>query len=297
MMQDKFDQNSARLLDLGKNLKLAVVIATYNREKSLKSLLYSLKNEMRESDFIIVADASDLTLNDSLNLDSRFSILINRSNGITQNRNIGLHHLHTLNYDYWCFLDDDVIIAPGYFDSVRSVLTTIGNDTAITGTLDLGLIPKLPNWLGYYRRNALTQDGYLKMPHSIGVWIPRISNKFFYQSKFKYGYDELELKHYIFTNNLRIQFLPDLVVHTDKAVVSSAEYHSKLALHQARISQNYKFKYSIHSYLTRRVFFVYRAIFHLALKGDTESRSWSRNMLMNPIQLIKWLNSHQSTSK
>ena len=296
-MQYKFDQNSSRLLDLGKNLKLAVVIATYNREKSLKSLLNSLKNEMRESDFIIIADASDLELNDPLNLDSRFSILTNRSKGITQNRNIGLHHLHTLNYDYWCFLDDDVILAPGYFDSVRSILATIGNDTAITGVLDLGLIPKLPNWLGYYRKNALTHDGYLRMPHSIGVWIPRISNKFFYRSKFIYGYDELELNHYIFTNNLRIKFLPDLVVHTDKATTSSAANLSKLALHQARIIQNYKFKYSKHSYLVRKVFFVYRAISHLALKGDTESRAWSRNMLMKPIQLINWINFHQSTSE
>lgn len=292
MMQDRFNKDSNRLLSLERKFKLAVVIATYNRGKSLKSLLDSLMSEMEENDLIVIADASDLEMKEPLNLDSRCLIVKNNSKGVTQNRNIGLDHLNKYDYDYWCFLDDDVIILPGYFKSVRKIIATIDSNTAITGSLDFGLLPKLPDWLGFYRKNALTDDGYLRMPHSIGVWIPRISSKFLYKSKFRYGYDELELKDYIFKNKLRIQFFPQLVVCTDKNITSTAKNQSNLDLNKARIIQNYKYKYSSKAHRLRKIIFLYLTIFHLIFSGDEESRLWSISMFMNPKQMINWLKYH-----
>lgn len=272
------------------NLSLAVIIATRDRYFLVSELIENLKSQMNVNDKIIICDASNPLQSLLDSPDQRITVIQNNTSGVTQNRNIGLRFLSQLEFDYWCFLDDDLQIPQNYFQELRSNLSSLDRDVGITGSINGYLIPKLPDWLGFYTKRALTRHGYLKMPHSVGVWLPKITNSFFYLSEHFYGYDELELRNFIQFNNLKLKYSENLIVIDNGVSISNAQKITALQIHKTRISQNYKFRYGEKPAKVRKNLYAFRCFLHLAIRGENMSRAWARKMLLNPGMAIAWLN-------
>ena len=281
------------MLDQQRHFTLAVVIATRNRPKKLIELVNSLQIQLQKNDIIVIADASDSNCNHSIESDSRIFYIRNNSRGITSNRNLGLATLEKLKFDYWCFLDDDLKICPDYFEILSKILEENSSDTVVTGPLNSTLIPKRPDWLGYYRKNALTRDKHLLMPHSVGTWIPRQKIPFRYISQHFYGYDELELRKYIFSNQLRIKYYYELNIIDTGSAHSSGQHLTTLEFNQTRLIQNFHFRYLTNTFTIRKYLYIYRCLIHLYFRGDENVKEWSKSMLLHPKKIISWLNQNQ----
>ena len=221
---------------------LLIYIATKNRPKLLLNTLNQLVTQISKNDLVIVSDASD-KLDEPKIIEffqinsSNFHYHRNSTKGVTANRNYGLNAPVIKKISYWCFFDDDLNIQPDYLQNVRIAISTIDSKTAITGYLNTD-IPNSPNWLGFYRKPALI-NGMLLMPHSVGTWIP-VHNypKFSYQSEHLYGNDELELRDYLLRNQIKIKFVPELLISHPKHEYATKNSLSEWTRAKVRIQQN-----------------------------------------------------------
>lgn len=272
-----------------KYLTLAVIIATRNRPHLLKGLVDELILQMEQNDYIIICDASDSKNRVIDNRDSRIFYISNASIGVTANRNLGLKLLSQLNFDYWSFLDDDLDLQENYFEVLRHELSKLKPNFGLTGTLNGSLIPKNPDWLGYFNRSALRSDDRLLMPHSVGTWLPKTSVAFKYKSSHLYGYDELELQNYLATNSIGLLLSKKLNIDDLGSELSTGKLLSNLELHQIRIIQNFRFNHSLGQIFFKKYIYVYLCLLHLIVRGDQISRNWSLRMAISPLALGNWL--------
>ncbi len=102
-------------------MKFALIVCTYNRSKSITRLLVSVENQDLLPDEILVVDASH-EKNETL-ADNNFKLPLTyyhvsaSERGLTKQRNFGLSKVSP-EMDVICFLDDDVILKPDYFQQI-----------------------------------------------------------------------------------------------------------------------------------------------------------------------------------
>lgn len=92
------------------------------RPKALTDLLDSVKTQTSYPDEILIIDGSrdDLTKEALSKRDDKNLIYYQveeKDRGLTRQRNFGISHVHT-NTEYVCFLDDDTILEPDYFEQL-----------------------------------------------------------------------------------------------------------------------------------------------------------------------------------
>lgn len=105
------------------NLKLGLVICTYNRANSLEKLLLSVLNQVVFPDNIIVVDSSTNSKTKELTLKHKNCLYLkvdDQDRGLTKQRNIGINEMKRLNVDLISFLDDDIILDKDYFKVIKS---------------------------------------------------------------------------------------------------------------------------------------------------------------------------------
>jgi glycosyltransferase involved in cell wall biosynthesis len=154
------------------NIKVSIVVTTYNRESFLKQTLYSILNQSyQDFELIVVDNYSDydfLGLIDSLG-SSKIHAFQNDNNGIIAiNRNYGIKKARG---KYIAFCDDDDLWMPNklemqvkYMESheeidiIGTAMTLFGDD--IKGTADY-YYKKYSNEYEYYCRNYVTPSTVL----------------------------------------------------------------------------------------------------------------------------------------
>ena len=103
-------------------MKFSLIICTYQRPEALLTLLNSVREQSLYPDQVIVVDGSeDNRSKDELDK-NKFSNLeyfkvSSEERGLTKQRNIGVDKLHE-NIDIACFLDDDIVLTPHYFQNL-----------------------------------------------------------------------------------------------------------------------------------------------------------------------------------
>lgn len=122
-------------------MKLSLIICTFMRPNSCSSLLFSIEDQIRKPDEVIIVDGS-LNEETKISIESNifsFKIkyyLVDKTNrGLTLQRNFGVSKVDS-DTDLISFLDDDIILLPDYFNQI--INTFLNNELAIgVGGIDL----------------------------------------------------------------------------------------------------------------------------------------------------------------
>ena len=113
-------------------LSISTVICTRNRVDDLDECITSLLKQRHLPDEIVVVDASDNNLTESLiTAKGKLSKIpfqyVHTSPGLTKQRNIGVN---VSNGDILAFLDDDVVLEQNYF---KEVMKCFESDNEVSG--------------------------------------------------------------------------------------------------------------------------------------------------------------------
>lgn len=103
-------------------MKFSLIICTYMRPESLLGLLRSIQNQILYPNEILIIDGSldfktknKIEENNFKNL--RYFLVSHEDRGLTKQRNFGISKVD-LSSEVVCFLDDDTILEPNYFEEI-----------------------------------------------------------------------------------------------------------------------------------------------------------------------------------
>ncbi len=103
-------------------MQFSLIICTYMRPKPVSDLLDSVKSQIKYPDQIIIVDGSTNTNTKDILKDGRYEnleyyLIDENQRGLTKQRNFGIEKASK---DIVCFLDDDIILTPTYFEELIS---------------------------------------------------------------------------------------------------------------------------------------------------------------------------------
>lgn len=114
-------------------MKFTLIICTYNRPKSIVQLLVSVEGQHLLPDKIIVVDGSPLRDKNLEDYNSKMPLtyyhVSEADRGLTKQRNFGLSKVSP-ETDIVCFLDDDVVLKPDYF---QQIIATFNSENRCVG--------------------------------------------------------------------------------------------------------------------------------------------------------------------
>jgi GT2 family glycosyltransferase len=120
-------------------MKFSLIICTYSRAKSLKRLLKSVQNQILYPDEILIVDGSDDSETETMLTENSYERLtyfqVDAENrGLTKQRNFGISKLSD-DSDILCFLDDDIVLQPDYFDKLISTFIQYPDAKGVGGAI------------------------------------------------------------------------------------------------------------------------------------------------------------------
>ncbi|KAF2325963.1 glycosyltransferase family 2 protein [Flavobacterium nitrogenifigens] len=145
-------------------MKFSLIICTYMRPEPLLKLLISVQNQVLCPNEILIIDGS---LNDrtKLALDNKefknlkYFLVSDQERGLTKQRNFGISKLDPTN-DIVCFLDDDIILEPNYFQNLLNTYLlfpeALGAGGYIANEIKWDIIPE--NYK--FKSNEFYYDGW-----------------------------------------------------------------------------------------------------------------------------------------
>ena len=103
-------------------MNFSLIVCTYCRARSLKRLLESVQNQTLYPDEILIIDSSGDSETESILFENSYNNLTylkveENNRGLTKQRNIGISKSH-VDSEILCFLDDDIVLQPDYFDKL-----------------------------------------------------------------------------------------------------------------------------------------------------------------------------------
>jgi GT2 family glycosyltransferase len=118
-------------------MKFSLIVCTYMRPKPLLSLLNSVKQQTLYPNEILIVDGSTNTETEAALKQNYFDKLIyfkvnEKERGLTKQRNFGIDKVAE-NIDVVCFLDDDIVLTPNYFETLISTYSTNQDALAVGG--------------------------------------------------------------------------------------------------------------------------------------------------------------------
>ena len=120
-------------------MNLSLIVCTYQRPVAVVKLLDSVLNQHRYPDEIVIVDGStnDLT-REALEVNSypnlRYYSVDETQRGLTKQRNFGIAHVAD-HADVVCFLDDDTVLEPTFFEALLSTYTIYPDALAVGGII------------------------------------------------------------------------------------------------------------------------------------------------------------------
>lgn len=155
-------------------MKFSLIICTYKRPQALLTLLQSVKQQTLYPNEILIVDGSPddatqvvLAQNTFPNL--RYFKVDEKDRGLTKQRNYGIARV-SQSIEVVCFLDDDTVLAPTYFETIVHTYTIHPEALGVGG-----YITNEVSWqkvgLGYNPKiNEFYYDGWKRKDGSRFVW-------------------------------------------------------------------------------------------------------------------------------
>lgn len=147
-------------------MKFSLIICTYHRPEALLKLLMSVQLQNKYPDQILVIDGSLDTLTEDALKSKKFSYLNyyrveKQERGLTKQRNYGIRKVNETS-DVVCFLDDDVILTPEYFENLISTYSEFPDSIGVGGYIldDVAWLQNLPGRSVQF--NEFEMDGYIR---------------------------------------------------------------------------------------------------------------------------------------
>ncbi|WP_179346258.1 glycosyltransferase family 2 protein [Winogradskyella ursingii] len=117
--------------------RFSLIVCTYMRPKTLQKLLDSVLKQTLYPNEILIIDGSSNNLTQEVLEQKRYENLKYlkveaEDRGLTRQRNFGVKHVHE-NSEIVCFLDDDIVLEPNYFESLINTYSTRPNALAVGG--------------------------------------------------------------------------------------------------------------------------------------------------------------------
>ncbi|MBF4507117.1 glycosyltransferase family 2 protein [Flavobacterium sp. JLP] len=118
-------------------MKFSLIVCTYMRPEPLMKLLHSVQSQTLYPDEILIVDGSlndetEIVLNEN-NFDNLKYFLVNDQNrGLTKQRNFGIKKVDG-NIEFVCFLDDDIVLEPNYFENLLNTYKIFPNALGVGG--------------------------------------------------------------------------------------------------------------------------------------------------------------------
>lgn len=102
-------------------MTFSLIICTYMRSEALRTLLQSVEKQTKYPNEILIIDGSHNRLTDNMLRESSFKNLIyylvpDEHRGLTRQRNYGI--TKAADHQVICFLDDDTVLEPDYFEQL-----------------------------------------------------------------------------------------------------------------------------------------------------------------------------------
>lgn len=116
-----------------------LIVCTYKRHQALKRLLDSVKQQNLYPDEILIIDGSQGDETEKLLEEHRYKNLKyfrvgEADRGLTRQRNYGI--AHSGDVDIICFLDDDIVVKPNYFQNLMSTYDAHPEAVAVGGWIE-----------------------------------------------------------------------------------------------------------------------------------------------------------------
>jgi GT2 family glycosyltransferase len=118
-------------------MNFSLIICTFKRPQALLTLLQSVKQQILYPNEILIIDGSPdaateetLTQNSFLNL--TYFKVEEKNRGLTNQRNYGIARVSATS-EVVCFLDDDTVLAPDYFEQIMTTYKNYPNALGVGG--------------------------------------------------------------------------------------------------------------------------------------------------------------------
>lgn len=160
-------------------MKFSLIICTYKRPKALLTLLQSVKKQTLYPNEILIVDGSPDDFTEEMLAQNHFLNLVyykveEKDRGLTKQRNYGIVRVSEAS-EVVCFLDDDTVLAPNYFEEIIKTYTihpeALGVGGYITNEVSwqyvgVDYVPKI---------NEFYFDGYKRSDGSRFVWRKKLA--------------------------------------------------------------------------------------------------------------------------
>ncbi|MBT8303393.1 MAG: glycosyltransferase [Bacteroidia bacterium] len=116
-------------------MEFSLIVCTYMRPKALTDLLNSVNEQTKYPDEIIIVDGSLNEETKNVISNAKYSnlhyfLVEEKDRGLTKQRNFGIN---IASKDILCFLDDDIVLTPNYFEELIGTYREFPNATGIGG--------------------------------------------------------------------------------------------------------------------------------------------------------------------
>lgn len=118
-------------------MKFSLIICTFMRPKPLQALLQSIQIQSKYPHEILIIDGSldeatkkVLSENEFKNL--KYFLVADENRGLTKQRNFGISRVSN-DSEIVCFLDDDTVLEPGYFENLLQTYEVYPNALGVGG--------------------------------------------------------------------------------------------------------------------------------------------------------------------
>lgn len=118
-------------------MKFSLIICTYMRPESLLQLLQSVRKQLLYPDEILIIDGStntetELILKENQFLNLHYFAVPPEHRGLTKQRNFGIERVGS-EIEIVCFLDDDTVLEPDYFEQLVRTYQKYPNALGVGG--------------------------------------------------------------------------------------------------------------------------------------------------------------------
>lgn len=155
-------------------MKYSLIICTYKRPQALLTLLQSVNQQTFYPDEILIVDGSPDSATKEVLLQNTFQNLIyhqvdEKDRGLTKQRNYGIARVSE-NTEVVCFLDDDTILEPTYFEEIMKTYQLYPDALGVGGYISNEVSWQYVGNAYIPRINEFYYDGWERKDGSRFIW-------------------------------------------------------------------------------------------------------------------------------
>lgn len=155
-------------------MKFSLIICTYNRPQALLTLLQSVKQQTRYPNEILIVDGSPDDFTKEMLSQHSFQNLCyykveEKDRGLTKQRNYGISRVSEAS-EVVCFLDDDTVLAPTYFEAIIQTYQDYPEALGVGGYITNEVIWQHVGVNYVTKVNEFYYDGWKRKDGSRFVW-------------------------------------------------------------------------------------------------------------------------------